>query len=613
MAFVLPKLLYAAYYIQMGSAPMYLPLFYDQGLALASSQVGALLAIAPFIQAFACPLWTLVVDKKPHWHGRIMALCVLVGGASVSILMFLPSWLHIKQTRSGKQDISGAEDNAQTTTMVIACGLVGVYALFALPVAALIDSAVLKILGPYKLLYGNQRLWGSIAWGLTVLTVGLLMGWTNNNLAMVFYVYDVGCILFCCFAVFTRFDTKQDVLIFDVEGDDYDEVASLLRPDDEANLKYQRYLEEQRQKLKGSIRNGSVFSTRTYGSRASIYFQEPEATIGSYGAVQHTHLSPEDGEHPASCAHPYDQDYLAVHHRPSEETESTLPDWSPGQESISTASFRGGHTRRISILSITPTLRDEVDAFIDDQHDIYPTLGLALSRIPSLDASMGALALPAELSSRRTASIKDSMSIIMHPQEDTPAGRISVFLFLAMVLVFGTTYAMINNFLFLYMVDHLKAEAVWLGWTGPVSGILELTMFWGSRAASIITLQKRFGATKLIVLAHVLTILRCLAYTVLAPSQLTSKCAALGLQAANGIAYGLLWSTAVNEVDTFFPPHQRAVAQGILAALFAGLGAGLGSFVGGWVYGLGGGVALYRVAAGLASASLTLFLGRTIL
>jgi predicted MFS family arabinose efflux permease len=56
-----------------------------------------------------------------------------------------------------------------------------------------------------------------------------------------------------------------------------------------------------------------------------------------------------------------------------------------------------------------------------------------------------------------------------------------------------------------------------------------------------------------------------------------------------------------------FPIHQRAIAQGILAALFSGLGFGIGCIVGGYAYDHYGIHMLFNVSVGVAIISLFIF------
>lgn len=56
-----------------------------------------------------------------------------------------------------------------------------------------------------------------------------------------------------------------------------------------------------------------------------------------------------------------------------------------------------------------------------------------------------------------------------------------------------------------------------------------------------------------------------------------------------------------------FPANQRAIAQGILAALFSGLGFGFGCILGGFAYDHYGAQMLFDVSIGVAIISLIVF------
>lgn len=139
--YLIPKLLYICLYGVLGSAIPYLSLFYADKLQLPSQQIGIILAIAPFIQSIACPFWTIQADKRPSWHGRLMAILMFVGGLSIIGLMFIPMLL--------PPDVT-SPDIILALTITLAVS----FAFFGQPVAVLVDSAVLKILGENGIYYG---------------------------------------------------------------------------------------------------------------------------------------------------------------------------------------------------------------------------------------------------------------------------------------------------------------------------------------------------------------------------------------------------------------------------------------------------------------------------
>lgn len=152
--YLICKLLYIAIFALLSAAPPYLPLYYRDVLDFSSNQIGFVLAIAPFIQSIACPLWSYIVDKKPKLHGPIMALTALLGGSAIMGIMVIGhSVLSQKEIPTTFSFMSYQLSN--TVLVGITSSLALAFAFFTLPNISLVDSAVMKILGPDKLLYGK--------------------------------------------------------------------------------------------------------------------------------------------------------------------------------------------------------------------------------------------------------------------------------------------------------------------------------------------------------------------------------------------------------------------------------------------------------------------------
>lgn len=155
--YLICKLLYIAIFAVLSAAPPYLPLYYHDVLGFSSDQIGFVLAIAPFIQSIACPLWTYTVDKKPLLHGSIMAITSLLGGSAVMAIMFIGHSVSSEVvvptsfTSLLKLELSNGTLVLMTSTLALA------FAFFTLPNLSLVDSAVMKMLGPNKILYGIKK------------------------------------------------------------------------------------------------------------------------------------------------------------------------------------------------------------------------------------------------------------------------------------------------------------------------------------------------------------------------------------------------------------------------------------------------------------------------
>ncbi|KAI8334394.1 major facilitator superfamily domain-containing protein [Chlamydoabsidia padenii] len=197
MPYISPKLLYTFLFACQGSAPVYLTLFYSSQLGLKSDQIGLLVAIAPFISAVACPLWTALADKTKT-HNYIM--CMIQTLATVAIV----SVMGISVVVQNLPDMDSK--NRLTVTLVTITSVC--FAFFGVPVLPLVDGGVLKILGKNKNQYGRQRMFGSISFGLASSLVGFIADWTKD-MNSIFYVYAVSAVFFIMTAGATTFKPES--------------------------------------------------------------------------------------------------------------------------------------------------------------------------------------------------------------------------------------------------------------------------------------------------------------------------------------------------------------------------------------------------------------------
>ena len=141
----------AYYFCLYAAAAAFIPflvIFYErQGLR--GSQIGLLTGLPPFISLFAAPLWGSLADLTQQ-HRRWQTLAIL--GAITSTLV-----------------LSHIGNFAALIPLVV------IFALFAAPIVPFFDNAVMDLLGNRKDLYGRQRLWGAIGWGMSAPLIGLLI------------------------------------------------------------------------------------------------------------------------------------------------------------------------------------------------------------------------------------------------------------------------------------------------------------------------------------------------------------------------------------------------------------------------------------------------------
>ncbi|CEP08290.1 hypothetical protein [Parasitella parasitica] len=471
--FLLPKGLYITLYSLYGSAIAYISIYYSEVLHLNSNQIGILLAIAPFVQVVACPLWTVIADKYSRYHGLIMGLIAAVGGSSVISLYFLPQF-----------------ELEENMVMMVATLCAFLFAFFGSPICALVDSAVLKLLGDQKLLYGIYLFEMTPYLPPTLIHEMIVTATTNNGSRRITTNYG---------------------------GSDEEERTSLLTGK--------------------SIAGGN-------------YLYDP-----------------------ASASEPT---WLQDTRRNSSST--TIP----RRDSNANTLYL---TQTTSIMAMSVQLEADQELHTTST---MPSLGLVISYIPTLDTSLSAL-----------GTIHDGGGDLPEP---SILKTILVYTFLLSILLYGLAHSMISQFLFLLLKD-LGMKPSLMGWTGPIGGIAEVLTFWFSRK-----LFDTYSVTSLMTVAYLSFIFRALVYMCLQPNETISIVIALALQVLNGFAYALVWSTAVAEVDGFFPIDQRSVAQGILAALFSGLGYGLGCIIGGFVFAVYGSLKLFQISAFICALSLVVFL-----
>ncbi|KAG0171261.1 hypothetical protein DFQ28_002506 [Apophysomyces sp. BC1034] len=481
-AFIVPKLLYISLYTVFGSAIPYLNLFYDEALHLSSQQIGVLLAIAPFVQSVACPLWTILADKRPTWHGPLMATLTFLGGLAAT---------------SGYMD----------------------------------PSPIWKTNGEDK--------------GLNILAVGLLIDFCGINMA--FYVFAAGVTMFVSISLFMHLGTG-------------DISEHMTIPE-----------EDEREPLLHKPTNYAIPGQPNMTTAAAAATSAPLSS-SFRSALSHV---PTNGSNAEESMVPR-RDSLATHHlypfytNSVHEYDSNLPMLK--------------ETTSIAALDVQMEANDLLSHL-----DHMPSLGLVLSNIPSIDTSLAVF------------------GVIGQPETQTPErstlGTRRVWTFLLTMMFFGVGYSMVAQFLFLYLRNDLGMQSNMIGWTGPLGGIAEVSTFYVSRQ-----LFERFSVTSLISFAHLAIVFRNLIYTLLVPGQWWCNIVALSMQMINGLSYAMVWATAVSEVDTFFPPEQRAMAQGVLAALFTGLGYGLGCIIGGLVYQQSGSKMLLEVSCGICTLSFCVFL-----
>lgn len=270
---------------------------------------------------------------------------------------------------------------------------------------------------------GNQRLWGSISNGVNILLVGLWIGYAGINVA--FYVFAFGVVSFAILAVFIRFPSTETMGAATMDHD--------LQHEDET--------ESQRQPL---LRGGPM-SINRYTT------DQQQAPMASSFLTALTNA--------VTGSSSYNADHNYVDDLPRRDSTA----------SYANTELLDEYDGRALNLLCTTTTGAAMDAQMEATQrianmDHLPPLGLVLSTIPTVETTLAAFA---DLGRPESKPIQGS----------TLKSR-RVWTFLLTMLLFGISYSMIAQFLFLFLRNDLGMGSSLIGWTGPIGGVAEVTTFW---------------------------------------------------------------------------------------------------------------------------------------
>ncbi|CAO3657099.1 unnamed protein product [Mucor hiemalis] len=471
-SFIIPKLLYICLYSLYGSALAYIAVYYSEVLHLSSNQIGIILAISPFVQVVACPLWTFIADTYPTWHGPIMGMLAIIGGSSVIALDFLPKWIGTDEkgfsTSLSPRLLIDTDSNNETVMFVTAfCALI--FAFFGSPNCALVDSAVLRILEDQKLLYGNQRLWGSVSNGIFILVVGLLISKYGINIS--FLIFFVGLASFVILSMlFVKFEHQM------IPKEEEEDNITTTTPDVHDVLSVSQQEGEGSEESRSLLLAGK--STTTAATAAAIagtnYMYDPSMRTWSHHNQQQQQQQQTNNIH--------------LSRRQSEQSQFTRRDSFANTLYLTDDQTQFNHlltnTRSTTSMMALDAQIEANQELLLQRQESYPSLGLVLSYIPSLDTSLSAFALLGQQSEgqQQQQQHEDNISIII--PDKSILKSLHVCTFMTSVLLYGIAHSTISQFLFLLLKD-LGMSSSTMGWTGPIGGAAEMMTFWISRQVMI--------------------------------------------------------------------------------------------------------------------------------
>ncbi|OAB43025.1 MFS transporter [Paenibacillus glacialis] len=146
---------------------------YLQDVGMKKFEIGALMAMGPFVSLFANPFWRYCGDRLLNMKRIII---IMMSGALVLV-----------------QFVFQADTYASVYLAMI------LFFFFQTPIFSHSNSLILGYIEdtPYK--FGSFRLWGSIGWGVTAIAVGQILDWTGiskvSSLFTAVLIIAIGAVL----------------------------------------------------------------------------------------------------------------------------------------------------------------------------------------------------------------------------------------------------------------------------------------------------------------------------------------------------------------------------------------------------------------------------------
>ncbi|KNC98562.1 uncharacterized protein SPPG_06249 [Spizellomyces punctatus DAOM BR117] len=461
--FILPKILYFSL-TSAGCILSFLSVYLSQVLAMPATQIGVILATTPLVLMIGNPFATALADRLGA-HKYFVA-ATLTGAIGLTLLIFL---------------------RPPFPLLLAGTALV---ALLRNPSYPILDALVLAMLGDkHKDEYGRQRLWGSIACGVSTAFIGWLIDWMGNLEAMIWG--HVGFL--AVFLVALNWLPVSSLR----EGREHDEEAYFSPIPGEDPDRHPVLPSEEDGALKGA--------------------DEEEDELFKQSSIEVRN----DQENMAKGWIPL-KDYAGSNR--------------PGQQS------------------------DLGDA----EEGIQPTSPLIE------DASNTSLSPISSRKSSASAQISVFTSNV-RPLLTDPA----VLFFYSLIYIMGTSVAVVDSFLYLFLSNQMGASNTFLGIVKFFQVGMEIPCFYFSKQ-----IMRKIGVRNMLLLAQVILVIRLCGYGLL--PAVGSVWFALPSESLHGVYYGIMWAGAVRFMDDRAPPALKATAQGVLSAVYGGLAQASGALIGGW-------------------------------
>lgn len=513
-----PKFLITAYAITNTLEP-FIPLYLINQLQLTALQVAIVVAIIYLLRLFS-GTYTALVDNRAHLYGVAIATLTVLSSISFIVVLSLSTPYINKEL-----------NDTWIWTLVIICTVLN--GLFYQPLGSLIDSAIIKTLGDFRVLfYGSYVRWNK---STTIIMTGLI-GWLINITGDRFLdtilvtTWVIGMILLLLVALlFTSVEPANSNQL-----DISDEQAPLL-------LKNALHLTADQ----NSISFPSYKPYSIFGEQLSHISEEEDSSQLERMFTNENSLRHVDS---------YDSTpsfYSGLHHQYS--------------------SRYNEENNQLSSMTIIPTVPSNALALLPVPTPTDPLVAFFPWMRPDQDNLQDDLLVGQHPFYYYNQNQNSALSKINNWKTNT----LSLTLFLL-----GVSYTLLNTFLFIYVYTILEISLYMIACLIMIHTAAEMIVSFIIEKWFI----HRLNLTMITTSVHIILILCAILYPCLKPDTTTTNVSLLVLQMLQAIAFQTIWLSGADQVNLImWSQYDRMKHRSKISALFSSIGPAIGALLAGYI------------------------------
>ncbi|KAK5579652.1 hypothetical protein RB653_009337 [Dictyostelium firmibasis] len=524
------------YFFEFASLSCFQPFIsiYLNSKQLKPSIIGIITCLIPFLSFLSSPFWANISDRFGIQKKIVIVNSLL---SMIALLLLIPTG-----------------DNIVGIFI-----LIGLYSIVSSPICPIVDSLVLKDLGEDSKLYGQQRLFGAISYGIVAFFTGMVINHFSMNYLYVIYAFWM--VVFLIFYVFnqTKYGSKLKLT---------NSINSFKKLINEKTI---GGTDENNDTEIDVITPGNPYDENSKGS--TLKQSKSNSNIISSNDIVQSNENLIENEREDQLEQDLEMDEIGSLVFSSNNNSSQ----DLGEAILSSQNDNNNNNNNNNNTNEV-LLKDGAD-FIKNEPI---TNGGDVEEIP----------IDLMYSEEKLTNKQVMKNIVKNPQ---------MMIFLFAMVICGMTSNIISNFLFLFLKDHKNASNFLLGSTLPFTVVMELPFFFFGKQ-----LLEKAGVTNMIIIGHSAYIIRLCLYNIFAIDSI-SAWFVLPIETLHGIAFATLWGAGVELSSQMAPKGYEAFYQGIFSGIYCGLGSGIGSIIGGFLYEHKSAFFLFRFTALITIVSLVVF------